>query len=149
MPQRKSLGVNIGRPGAMLAALGLAAPTDGLAAPTDAEPASPVAEESPPATPRLPTGPRVPGPSPLAVRELPPRSEAATTVAPGRLARIATDISAETLDLAKRAAYWNRQTLRDFLEDAIRSQARRIAEGQQSGELPPIPGLRRGRPLRD
>jgi hypothetical protein len=61
--------------------------------------------------------------------------------------RIATDISAATLDLAKTAAYWNRETLRSFLERAIESEAGRVAAQQGLSSLPSAPPLRRGRPL--
>lgn len=145
MPSRKTLGSNLGQAGGMMAALGFQRPA--------AAPAGDAAEEKRPAPP--------PPPAPAAVRpELRPalplrpavqaaEAEVPATEMPAAVSRIATDLSTDRLDLAKRAAYWNRETLRSFLERAIESEARRVAQEQGLAALPAAPPLRRGRPLRE
>jgi hypothetical protein len=160
MPQRKTLGTNIGpagRTGGMMAAFGFAVPSPPEPpAPLPASPAPPAPPES--LAPFAPE-PGEPAPRPprrhrsrIGEREVPPPESPpsdAPDLASGAVARIATGISAETLDLARRAAYWNRETLRSFLEHAIEAAARRIEEEQGLAPLPsPSPPLRRGRPPR-
>jgi hypothetical protein len=154
MPQRKTLGSNIGpsgRTGGMMAAFGFSvpAPPEPSASPPESsaspEPQAPVAAESRERAPRPPRR----HPSRIGAREASRQDPSPDDpdLASGAIARIATGISAETLDLAKRAAYWNRETLRSFLEHAIEAAARRIEAEQGLASLPhPSPPLRRGRP---
>jgi hypothetical protein len=127
----------------------------GFAVPTPPEPAP--ATSSPSTEPQAPVSPEPEEPASGPPHRRTPRARRASRqedssddpdLASGAVARIATGISAETLDLAKRAAYWNRETLRSFLEHAIEAAARRI-EKEQGLALPdPSPSLRRGRPPR-
>jgi hypothetical protein len=136
VPVRKTLGTNFGEGGGMLSAMGLASPR---------KPAE--AEEAPPRPSRR-AGNRAekrPALSP-AEEPSPPAGEPQAPLS-DRTCRVATDISATHLDLAKRAAYWNRETLRNLLERAIEAEARRIADEQGLDTLPPARPLRRGRPL--
>jgi hypothetical protein len=139
MPSRKSLGGNLGQAGGMMAALGFkqAAPAVSELDRDDASPGGPPLARAGAAVARKPS---VPPPSL-------PETEAVEP-SPDAIARIATDLSAEVLQLGKRAAYWNRETLRSFLERAIEAEAARIAREQGLAALPAAPPLRRGRPLR-
>ncbi len=154
MPPRRTLGTNIGpagRTGGMMAAFGFAIPSppepSPAASPAPAEPPAPFSPE--------PEEPASPSPRPrsprIRARRAPPLGDSSDDpdLASGAVARIATGISAEMLDLAKRAAYWNRETLRSFLEHAIEAAVRRIEKEQGLASLPdPSPSLRRGRPPR-
>ena len=145
MPPRKTLGANIGGvggPGGMMAALGFAANT-----PPPAPEPRPAAEA---AEPPPPSGHEEHRPSPAVARRAPPREPAPPpggAPAPGTLVRITTDISAEMRDLARRAAYWHRETLRSFLERAIETEARRIEKEHDLSPLPELPERRPGQPL--
>jgi hypothetical protein len=153
MPPRRTLGANIGpagRTGGMMAAFGFAVPSPPEPAPV----ADPVSPEPPPS---LSPGPEEPASRPprrhapkVHTRRAPSQNDSSDDPdrQSGAVARIATGVSAETLDLAKRAAYWNRETLRSFLEHAIEAAVRRIVKEQGLASLPDPSPLRRGRPPR-
>lgn len=126
MPTRKTLGGNIGSGGVMAAF--------GLQARSLREELGPFdSSERPAISRRADEGP-------LGDVATPSRSSADV--------RVATNLSAGVLALAKRAAYWNRETLRSFLERAIEAEAREVARDLGFEELPQAPALRKGRPLR-
>jgi hypothetical protein len=141
MPSRKTLGSNIDPPpGGMMAAFGFAAPQPA----TPATAAIPFEDIPPSPPPERETAARRSTPSPP--DSAPSSSPEASP--PGRSARIPTDISAAMLALARSAAYWNRETLRAFIERAIKTEANRIAEALKHDILPPAPPLKKGRPLK-
>jgi hypothetical protein len=142
MPKKSTLGPNINPPASgMMAALGLA-PQSAAPAPAEAAPEAATPDPRPPQRPRSRATTSPPKPPPLVL----PRQE--PTSSPGPVARVPTDISRETLDLARRGAYWNRETLRAFLERAIDAEAARVADKLELDELPGAPALKTGRPLR-
>jgi hypothetical protein len=164
---RKTLGPNINPEGGMMAAMGW-----GTLKPVAQTPPVPQTTQDPPAE-RVESSPPVPDAEPVeaaanAQAPRPPRARPATTrpsrppelptpaslpeptsVLLGPLSRIPTDIDRRVLNLARRAAHWNRETLRSFLERAIAVEAGRVAaELQFEDGLPAAPPLPSGRRVR-
>jgi hypothetical protein len=136
--RKSTLGPNINpQGGGMMAAMGLAAPQPPAPALAEATPDL-INTRSPRRERSRPTASPTTGPPHDDAPEMP-------TSSPAPIARVPTDISRATLDLARRAAYWNRDTLRAFLERAIVAEAARVAETSNLAELPEAPPLKPGR----
>jgi hypothetical protein len=153
---RKTLGPNINPESGMMAAMGWStpkplapieptAPADASPAPTSLDPAAaPLEAAAPPKPPRQePRRPATPRSRRPPEKPAPTAYQEPTFALLGPVARVPTDIDRHVLNLARRAAHWNRETLRSFLERAIRDEADRIASDLQFDdglpEAPPLP----------
>ncbi len=156
---RKTLGPNINPESGLMAAMGWSTPkslapaaplapvepTVPAAAPTPPDPtAAPLEAAAPPKPPRQePRRPPTPRSRRPPEKPAPTASQEPTFPLLGPVARVPTDIDRNVLNLARRAAHWNRETLRSFLERAITDEADRIASDLQFDdglpEAPPLP----------